>query len=88
MTRGRLPRRKEGERGSLSSTIRRFAASRLVYATALLALVNYARGHDGDFTFGPLDLAALESQGLAVSGRPGRGHRGAGEDPGPDQDTG
>jgi len=51
------------------STIRYFAASRIVYARALLELVTYAREHlFDDFSAGPLDLAALESQGLAVSG--------------------
>lgn len=51
-----------------SSTIRWFAASRLVYATALLALVNYAREHGEEFTFGPLDLSALENSGLVIAG--------------------
>ena len=51
-----------------STTVRYFTASGYVYARALLALVTYARGHAEDFTFGPLDLGALEHQGLAVSG--------------------
>jgi len=51
------------------STVRYFAASRLTYARALLELVTYARDHlFEDFSAGPLDLAALENQGLAVSG--------------------
>ena len=51
------------------STVRWFAASRIVYARALLELVTYAREHlFEDFSVGPLDLAALEHQGLAVSG--------------------
>jgi hypothetical protein len=35
---------------------------------ALYELVTYARDHVEDFTFGPVDLDALEHQGLAVSG--------------------
>jgi hypothetical protein len=50
------------------STVRYFAESRHVYSRALLELVTYAREHDGDFTFGPLDLGALEGSGLAISG--------------------
>ena len=51
------------------STVRYFAVSRIVYARALLELITYAREHlFDDFSVGPLDLAALESQGLAVSG--------------------
>ena len=51
------------------STLRYFAASRIVYARALLELVTYAREHlFDDFSVGPLDLAALENQGLVVSG--------------------
>ncbi len=49
-------------------TARYFAESRHAYSRVLLELVTYARGHPDDFTFGPLELGALESQGLAVSG--------------------
>lgn len=50
------------------STVRYWAASRHTYAVALTALVEYARGHGEDFAAGPLDLGALEHQGLTVSG--------------------
>ena len=50
------------------STIRWFAASGYPYACALAELTIYAREHSEDFTLGPLDLGALEHQGLAVSG--------------------
>ncbi len=49
-------------------TARYFAESRHAYSRVLLELVTYARGHPDDFIFGPLDLSALESQGLAISG--------------------
>jgi hypothetical protein len=50
-------------------TLRYRAVSRISYAQALLALVQCARHHPGpDFEFGPLDLSALESSGLTVSG--------------------
>lgn len=49
-------------------TLRFRAGSRVSYARALLALVRRARGGTGEFTFGPLHLATLEEQGLAVSG--------------------
>jgi hypothetical protein len=49
-------------------TARWFAESRLAYARALTALAVYARDSSSEFTFGPLDLAALENQGLAVTG--------------------
>lgn len=49
------------------STIRFRAESRLVYAYAIIALV--VRARDGrDFTFGPMLPAALEEQGLTVTG--------------------
>lgn len=51
-----------------SSTSRYYAASRHVYARALLRLSAYARAHADDFSFGPLDLAALENQGLTITG--------------------
>jgi hypothetical protein len=49
-------------------TIRYRAGTRYTYAQALVDLAEYARGHQDDFTFGPLDVSALEQQGLAVSG--------------------
>jgi hypothetical protein len=49
-------------------TIRFRAESRVTYARALLALTRRARDTGSDFTFGPLDLHALEDHGLAVSG--------------------
>lgn len=54
--------------GVAEPTFRFRAASRIVYAKALLALVRRARDSYHDFTFGPLELAALEDQGLLVSG--------------------
>lgn len=50
------------------ATIRFRAESRVSYARALTVLVKRARNGDGDFTFGPLSLRALEDQGLAVTG--------------------
>jgi len=50
------------------STVRYRAATRYAYAQALTALVTYAREHDEDFAAGPLDLSALEHQGLVVTG--------------------
>jgi hypothetical protein len=52
---------------SASQTIRYYATSQQVYARALLALVDYARTHQDDFTFGPLYLPVLEHQGLTVT---------------------
>jgi hypothetical protein len=53
----------------VDSTVRYFAESRHAYSRALLELVTYARSHpDAVFAFGPLDLTALENQGLAVTG--------------------
>lgn len=49
-------------------TARYYASSRTVYARALLRLSAYARTHTDDFSFGPLDLAALENQGLTITG--------------------
>jgi hypothetical protein len=54
--------------GGGDSTFRFRAESRVSYAHALIALVKRARGGTDEFTFGPLDLTALEDQGLAVSG--------------------
>ena len=42
--------------------------SHRVYARALLELATYARTHKDDFSLGPLDLSALEHQGLIVTG--------------------
>jgi len=49
-------------------TIRYRAESRFTYARALLELVTHARQGQEDFSFGPLDLGALERNGLAVTG--------------------
>ena len=54
--------------GMTDSTARYRAESRHVYARALVALAEHARDSTDDFVFGPLDLSALEHQGLAVSG--------------------
>jgi len=48
--------------------IRYRAESRYTYARALLELVLHARQGQDQFSFGPLDLGALERNGLAVSG--------------------
>lgn len=53
--------------GEAEPTFRFRAASRVVYARAVLNLVRRAR-EGGDFTFGPLSVSALEEQGLTVSG--------------------
>lgn len=52
----------------MDSTVRYRASSRYTYARALLELVTFAREHRDEFSFGPLALAALERNGLAVSG--------------------
>jgi hypothetical protein len=45
------------------------ADSRVSYARALLALIEYARARPSpDFAFGPLSVASLEAYGLTVSG--------------------
>lgn len=49
-------------------TFRFRAESRVSYTHALLALIRRARSGDLTFVFGPLDLGALEDQGLLVSG--------------------
>lgn len=49
-------------------TIRFRAESRISYARALRVLVERARTSSYDFDIGPLDLRALEDQGLTVSG--------------------
>lgn len=49
-------------------TIRFRAESRITYARALVNLFSRARSGSDDFTFGPLTLAALEDQGLLISG--------------------
>ncbi len=43
------------------------ATSPITYATALLALVRYARTSDHDFTFGPVRLADAVRSGLDVT---------------------
>lgn len=48
--------------------IRFRAESRIIYARALVNLLNRARSESTGFTFGPLTLAALEDQGLVISG--------------------
>lgn len=54
--------------GMPDQTIRYYATSPQAYARALLALTAYARISQDNFAFGPLDLAALENQGLTVTG--------------------
>jgi hypothetical protein len=50
-------------------TVRYRAAGRWSYGRALLALTMLAREHAGDqFSFGPLDIGALETGGLVVTG--------------------
>jgi hypothetical protein len=49
-------------------TFRFRAESRIIYARALVNLLRRARSGDDDFTFGPLMLAALQDQGLVISG--------------------
>lgn len=45
------------------------AATRASYAIALRDVIIYARAHpEPDFAFGPIDLNALEEQGIVVSG--------------------
>lgn len=51
-----------------SQTVRYYAVSQQAYARALLALTAYARISQDNFAFGPLDLAALDHQGLSVTG--------------------
>lgn len=40
----------------------------MAYAQALVKLTRYAREHDDEFDFGPLDLASMRRSGLVVSG--------------------
>ena len=50
-------------------TLRFRSATRIPYAWALIALVRHARDYpDPDFEFGPLDLDALTTSGLTISG--------------------
>jgi len=49
-------------------TIRFRAESRITYARALVALTRIARETARDFEYGPLDMAALEDQGLVLTG--------------------
>jgi len=48
-------------------TLRFRALQRYSYARALLALTELARTGPPGFSFGPLNLSALESQGLTVT---------------------
>lgn len=53
----------------MASSLRYRAATHISYALALIALVRYARVHpEPDFQFGPLNLEALDKQGLVISG--------------------
>lgn len=50
---------------------RRFRAendSALLYNIAMVAAVEYARGHEEDFIIGPLDSGKMVDQGMWVSG--------------------
>jgi len=49
-------------------TLRFRALQRYSYARALLVLTELARTGQPGFSFGPLSLSALESQGLTVTG--------------------
>jgi hypothetical protein len=50
-------------------TLRYRAQTRLPYALALRDLAEYAHFHpDPDFTFGPMTLERMESEGLVISG--------------------
>ena len=45
------------------------ATSRVAYARLIIAVVQYARDNpEPDFSFGPLSVTALESQGFVLSG--------------------
>ena len=53
----------------MASSLRYRASGHIPYALALVALVRHARTHPHpDFQFGPLDLRALDHQGLVISG--------------------
>lgn len=49
-------------------TLRYRAVMNLAYSVALLHLLEYARESREDFEYGPMDLNAIEDQGLTVSG--------------------
>jgi hypothetical protein len=49
-------------------TFRYRAVMQLAYAVALLHLLEYARESRAVFEYGPMSLAALEDQGLTISG--------------------
>lgn len=51
-----------------TQTLRYRGAMRLAYSVALLLLMERARESKDVFEFGPMDLDALENQGLVVSG--------------------
>jgi hypothetical protein len=53
----------------LASSIRYRAYSNVVYGKAFEVIIRYARAHpEPDFSFGPLDLRAVENGGLVLSG--------------------
>jgi hypothetical protein len=51
-----------------TQTLRYRGAMRLAYSLALLLLMEYSRSSKDVFEFGPLNLDALENQGLVLSG--------------------
>jgi hypothetical protein len=51
-----------------TQTLRYRAVMRLAYSVALLELMEYARESKASFEFGPMNLDALENQGLVISG--------------------
>lgn len=46
----------------------RYRGDSLAYSVALLFLLEHARASADDFSYGPVDLDALDAQGLVVSG--------------------
>jgi len=51
-----------------TQTLRYRGAMRLAYSVALLLLMEHARESKDKFDFGPMNLDALENQGLVISG--------------------
>jgi hypothetical protein len=49
-------------------SLRYRAAMRLAYSVALLFLIEHARDSKDSYEFGPMNLDALEDQGLVVTG--------------------
>ena len=49
-------------------SLRYRAVMRLAYSVALLRLMEYSRESKASFEFGPMNLDALENQGLVISG--------------------